>query len=87
MNIDNVISKLNELNKLDPKATYELFSQYVVVNEKIAHSDCSFVCGLKTGVFKMGLLGVINGLIDKGIIAADIDFKSEKIINFVRFDK
>lgn len=87
MNIDKVIIKLNELNELDPKATYELFSRYVEVSEKLVQSDCSFVCGKKAEIFAMGLLGVINGLIDNGVIAADIDFKKEKIINFVRFDK
>ncbi|EOG5604237.1 hypothetical protein ACLE2P_003652 [Providencia stuartii] len=87
MNIDRVILKLNELNELDPKATYELFSKYVVVNEKVAHSGCFFSGGLTVGVFAMGLLSVINGLIDDGLIAADIDFKNEKIIKFVRFDK
>lgn len=87
MNIDKVINKLNELNKLDPKATYELFTQQVNVDEALAKDDCTFMCGKKDDSFVMGTLGLINGLIYSGIIAMDIDFEEKTVINFIRFDK
>lgn len=87
MNIDKVIHKLNELNKLDPKATYELFTKQVNVNEALTNDDCTFVCGKKGASFVMGTLGLINGLIDSGVIAMDVDFKKEKILKFVKYNK
>ncbi|MCW4541393.1 hypothetical protein [Providencia sp. 2024EL-00606] len=87
MNIDKVINKLNELSKLDPKATYELFTKQVNVNEALTKDDCTFMCGKKGDSFVMGTLGLINGLIDGGVIAMDVDFKEEKILKFVKYNK
>ena len=85
MNIEEVINKLNMFNEIDPKAAYELFSINVEVNESFAHKDCRFICGIKDDKYIMGVLGVINGLIDDGVICMNIDKQGKSIFYFEKY--
>lgn len=85
MNINNVVSNLNLLNDLSPESVYSLFSFYVEAHESLRDDDVRFICGEKNNKLFIGILGVINGLINDGVIGMDIDYEQKKIKEFFVF--
>lgn len=87
MNIDNVVSNLNLLNDLSPESVYSLFSVYVEAHESLRDSNVRFMCGEVNNKLVIGALGVINGLIDDGLIGMIVDDERKRITEFFIFNK
>jgi len=87
VNIDDVISLLNDALKLDPKAITNLVGQRVVCNKKLAKHPTVQV-GVVDNNYQVGLLGILNGLFgvdEKGYGAIIADFDNDDIIiNFIK---
>jgi hypothetical protein len=93
LSVDTTIELLNDLIKTDPVAVSRLIEARVPCNPKLAEHPTVQVTGYgEDGGFKVGFLGVLNGLfgVDKdgwGPIAAVFhDDAPEKVVEFVRSD-
>lgn len=89
MNIQKVIDRLNELNRLEPEATYKLFTSQVKISEgsSLLGDDCKFVCTQSEGGYKIAPLGVINGIIPEGTVAMRVDHQKGRILEFIEISK
>ena len=86
MYIEKVINKLNEFNQLSPDAAFKLFANSVEVDSKLAH-ESAFMCGKLGDKYVISVVGLLNGLVDDGVLAAIIDFSKGKVIEFIHYDK
>ena len=85
-----VINYLNSLLLIDPEALSQLIDYRVITNETMANHDTVQVLKEEDGSFKLGLLGILNGLcgIDddgNGYIYAHINIDNE-IVKFTHKD-
>ena len=87
--IEEVIKLLNEMIRLDPDATYKLFRRMKeYCNEDLAnHADIMVDGHSEPGRYKVGLLGILNGLFGRntkgfGAIYMDIDTDRSTIKRF-----
>jgi len=77
--LENVITVLNEINKLDPTVLLALISYRVPCNQALADHPTVQVGKSELGdYFEVGLLGILNGLFGVkedgyGYIAAEFD--------------
>jgi hypothetical protein len=88
-----IVDLLNDMLRLDPKATSELFGVHVECNEALAAHPTIQVGPLKgSAVCYVGILGVLNGLVGVtaetwGIVAAVIEGDEwEKGTEILRFE-
>lgn len=84
MKTSEVVKKLNELLEIDKQSLTKLVNYRVNFDDKILDSDIDFIAGIDA---KMGIIGVINGLLDDGMtIAAAIDDDGE-VLFFQEMEK
>jgi hypothetical protein len=91
---DLVIARLNEIHSHDPEALKALISSRVPCNEALANHP-SVQVGIHDGVTKVGLLGIINGIVGTipegekagwGYVAAVFDDDEKTLTGFRRTD-
>lgn len=74
MKAQDVCDLLNQLLAEQPEFTQNICSQRAVLSGDFAESSLPFVCAKNDeGNLHMGVIGLINGLIDDGLIAAVYD--------------
>ena len=77
---------LNRLLKTDRQAITDLLSRRVRCNKKLAEHP-TVQCGLRGGIYRVGVLGLLNGFLGAdadgwGFLCAFIDDKTGKILRF-----
>lgn len=83
MKAKDAANLLNKLLKEQPEFTKELIDMRVKLSESFVESDLPFVCARHNdGFIYMGVLGVVNGMVSDGIVAALIDIDG----NIARFE-
>ena len=65
-----VVSRLNEFLLLDSSALQKLIDNRVEVSDAFRYSEVDFVCGEHDGRLEIGVIGLLNSLVDHGRIAA-----------------
>lgn len=80
-----VIQYLNRINDLDSAAMYEIFHHRSIINEALSEyegEDLSRVtCALVDGIPALGILGIINGMLDEKILMI-YDHNEKRILKF-----
>lgn len=82
-----VVSILNRALEADPAAIQQLVHNRVICNKKIADDESIQVGRRRTGGYRVGILGVLNGLFGQkkdgsGVIAAKYDMETGEIVRF-----
>ncbi|EKO3908179.1 hypothetical protein GTU35_001220 [Vibrio fluvialis] len=84
MNAIDVVKKLNELVEIDKDALSALVSHRVKFDGKLASSEIKFMAGQD---LKMGVIGLLNGLIDDGyLITASGEIMDDGSFDLHHFD-
>lgn len=74
MKAQELCDLLNQLLAEQPDFTQKICSQRAVLSGDFAQSSLPFVCGKNDeGNLHMGVVGLINGLVNDGLIAAAYD--------------
>ncbi|HDL7338277.1 TPA: hypothetical protein PXN07_003564 [Yersinia enterocolitica] len=72
INANKAVEILNELLILDPTAITTLASCRVQCSDRFA-TDSTAMCGKIDGVMRVGMVGVINAMVEGGFIGAEYD--------------
>ncbi|ANI30011.1 hypothetical protein PL78_09285 [Yersinia entomophaga] len=75
INANKAVDILNELLILDPDAITTLAAIRVACSNRFA-TDSTAMCGKIDGVIRVGMIGVINALVEGGVVGADYDDNS-----------
>ena len=65
-----VVLRLNEFLSLDAGALQQLVDNRVEVCESFRNTDVNFVCGERDGKVEIGIIGLLNSMVENGQIAA-----------------
>lgn len=77
------VELLNKLLDEQPDFTTQIINARYGLSESFRKSDLPFVCGIaKDGNIQMGVIGMMNGIVSDGRIAASFD-DDMKLIEFV----
>ena len=85
MTTKSALKILNEMFKLDPVATTELFKIGVTINNSLADHPTIMCDENEIGQTFLRILGVINGILGAGkekLIAAKYDEDTDKLVGF-----
>ncbi|CNI40371.1 hypothetical protein HB976_14620 [Yersinia mollaretii] len=72
INANKAVEILNELLILDPAAITLLAGTRVACSDRFA-TDSTAMCGKVDGVMRVGMVGVINAMVEGGFIGAEYD--------------
>lgn len=72
INVNKAVEILNELLILDPAAITSLANNRVACSDRLA-TDSTAVCARTNGVMRVGMVGVINAMVEDGFIGAEYD--------------
>lgn len=76
-----VCSLLNRLLEEQPDFTNAICKERRILSEGFGNSSLPFVCSKnELGDFNMGVIGIINGIISDGVIAAC--YEDDNLVNF-----
>lgn len=82
MDSKSVCEILNHLLKEQPAFTGKICGLRLELTDDFADSNLPFVCSRKKdGKIQMGIIGIVNGLLDDGLIAASYD--GENLVEFM----
>lgn len=74
-----VVNRLNEFLSLDAGALQQLIDNRVEVCETFRNSEVDFVCGERDGKVEIGIIGLLNSMVDNGRVAAEyVDGRLER---------
>lgn len=72
INANKAVEILNELLILDPTAITLLAGARVACSDRFA-TDSAAMCGKIDGVMRVGMVGVINAMVEGGFVGAEYD--------------
>ncbi len=89
MKAQEICDMLNEIVKTDRESISSLIQNRVKCSNELAEKDIPLVIGLAPNGgkdYEFGVLGLINGIIDCGVIAANYD-ENMNLLNFQLINK